>query len=212
MWSAGSARGRRCRRSSVYSARVRHNARFPQFEPHAVLDSRQGWLAHPHSLPRSLRAWLTDQGSLTQRLKSRCAAFRVDPLATGHARPNADEYALLGMVPGHRAYVREVMLLCNDVPVVFAHSVLPLPGLRGGWNGITRLGNRSLGETLFSGHRIARQPLAYRQLRHGHPLYRAAVRRLALDSRSLWARRSVFCLNGHPLLVTEVFLPAIDAP
>ncbi|WP_296813901.1 chorismate lyase [Thiobacillus sp.] len=31
-------------------------------------------------------------------------------------------------------------------------------------------------------------------------------------SSSLWARRSVFCLNRHPLLVTEVFLPTIDTP
>ncbi|HMM46350.1 MAG TPA: chorismate lyase [Thiobacillaceae bacterium] len=174
-----------------------------------MLDSRQGWLAHPLLLPRSLRSWLTDQGSLTRRLKSHCASFRVDPLATGHARPNADEYALLDLAPGQRAYVRDVALLCGGVPVVFAHSVLPLAGLRGGWNGITRLGSRSLGETLFSDHRIERRPLAYRKVGHDHPLHRAAVWRLAANFRGLWARRSVFCLNGHPLLVTEVFLPSI---
>jgi len=26
----------------------------------------------------------------------------------------------------------------------------------------------------------------------------------------MWARRSVFSLNGRPLLVTEVFLPGIE--
>lgn len=176
-----------------------------------MLDSRQGWLARPHSLPRSLRHWLSDRGSLTQRLKARCTSFRVVPLATGMARANADEYAPLGMVPGTRAYVREVMLLCDEVPVVFAHSVLPPAGLRGGWDGITRLGSRSLGEALFSDHRIERQPLAYRTVRRGHPLYRSAAGQQAATVSSLWARRSVFCLNGHPLLVTEVFLPAIDA-
>jgi len=176
-----------------------------------VLDSRQGWLAHPHSLPRLLRCWLSDRGSLTQRLKSRCASFRVVPLVTGLARPNPDEYALLGLVPGTRAYVREVILLCDEVPVVFAHSVLPQDSLRGGWNGITRLGSRSLGEALFSDHRIERQPLAYRNLRDSHPLFRAAVAQQPLSTRNLWARRSLFCLNHHPLLVTEVFLPAIDA-
>ncbi|HRK79498.1 MAG TPA: chorismate lyase [Thiobacillus sp.] len=176
-----------------------------------MLDSRQGWLAHPHSLPRSLRSWLSDHGSLTQRLKSRCASFRVAPLAVGMARAHADEYALLGMTPGSRAYVREVMLLCDGVPVVFAHSVLPPAGLRGGWSGITRLGSRSLGEALFSDHRIERQPLAYRRVRRDHPLYRATARQQAVSARSLWARRSVFCLNSHPLLVTEVFLPAIYA-
>lgn len=190
---------------------LRHNAVFPYCELHAVFHFRQGWLAHPHSLPRPLRHWLSDRGSLTQRLKSRCASFRVVPLATGLARPNPDEYALLGLAPGTRAYVREVMLLCNEVPVVFAHSVLPHTSMRGGWNGITRLGNRSLGEALFSDHRIARQPLAYSQLGQDHPLMRSISGQHILDVSRLWARRSVFCLNAHPLLVTEVFLPAIDA-
>jgi len=178
----------------------------------AVHDSRPGWLVHPFSLPRSLRTWLSDRGSLTQRLKLHCASFRVVPLATGLARANADEYALLGMAPGTRVYVREVLLLCNEMPVVFAHSVLPPAGLRGGWNGITRLGSRSLGEALFSDPRIERQPLAYRQVQRDHPLYRAAARQQTVAASCLWARRSVFCLNRHPLLVTEVFLPAIHAP
>jgi chorismate--pyruvate lyase len=135
----------------------------------------------------------------------------VVPLATGLARPNPDEYALLGLAPGSRAYVREVMLLCDGVPVVFAHSVLPHAGLRGGWNGITRLGSRSLGEALFSDHRIERQPLAYRNLRNDHPLFSAIAGQQTLAVSSLWARRSLFCLNRHPLLVTEVFLPALDS-
>ena len=173
--------------------------------------SRQGWLVHPHSLPRSLRHWLCDKGSLTQRLKARCTDFRVVPLATGLARPNLDEYALLGIAPSARAYVREVLLLCNGVPVVFAHSVLPYPSLRGAWNGISRLGSRPLGQALFSDHRIQRQPLAYRSVPPDHPLFLAITRQHALYDNNLWARRSVFCLNKHPLLVTEVFLPAIDA-
>ncbi|MEW6416310.1 MAG: chorismate lyase [Pseudomonadota bacterium] len=176
-----------------------------------MLDSRQGWLAHPHPIPRPLRAWLSDHGSLTARLKTRCAAFRVLPLRIGIARPNPDEIELLGLRPGMRAYVREVLLLCNEVPVVFAHSVLPQSGLRGGWNGITRLGTRSLGEALFNDHRIERQPLAYKAVRRGHPLFDRIAPPHA-QARALWARRSLFCLHHHPLLVTEVFLPAIETP
>lgn len=73
------------------------------------------------------------------------------PLETGLARANADEYVLLGVAPDTRVYVREVLLLCNEVTVVFAHSLLPSAGLRGGWNGITQLGSRSLGEAADSG-------------------------------------------------------------
>lgn len=133
------------------------------------------------------------------------------PRATGHARPHVDEIALLRLAAGKRAYVREVMLMCGDTPVVFAHSVLPLTGLRGGWNVVTRLGSRSLGEALFRNPRIVRQTLAYRRVRRGHPLHRALAACLPGVPRQLWARRSVFSLNGHPLLVTEVFLPAVES-
>lgn len=173
--------------------------------------SRQSWFDHPHALPRTLRDWLCDKGSLTERLKARCSHFRVVPLTTGLARPNQDEYGLLKLRPGVQAYVREVLLLCNDVPVVFAHSVLPYPSLRGAWNGISRLGSRPLGEALFNDHRIRRRSLAYRKVRPDHPLFRALVQHHALPDRTLWARRSVFCLNAQPLLVTEVFLPEIDS-
>ncbi|MGV8990293.1 MAG: chorismate--pyruvate lyase family protein [Thiobacillus sp.] len=173
--------------------------------------AKSSWLAHPHTHPLSLRAWLSDKGSLTQRLKSRCETFRVVPLTTGLARPNPDEYALLGVAAGTRVYIREVLLVCNDLPVVFAHSVLPYPSLRGGWNSVSRLGNRPLGEALFSNHRIHRQPLAFRHLHREHPLFRTIARHLDLTVNNLWGRRSVFCLNQHPLLVTEVFLPAIDS-
>lgn len=179
------------------------------FKP--VLHSRQGWIAHPHPIPRPLRSWLSDHGSLTQRLKLACTSFRVVPLTIAIMRPNPDEYALLGISPGAWTYVREVMLLCDGVPVIFAHSVLPRAALRGGWNGITRLGSRSLGEVLFSDHRITRKPLTYRQIRASHALFRTIAKQLPLATNSLWARRSLFCLNAHPLLVSEVFLPRIDA-
>lgn len=177
-----------------------------------MLDLRQGWIAHPLSIPRPLRRWLSDRGSLTRRLQARCREFRVAPQFTAHARPHPDEVSLLGMRLRERAYVREVLLVCDGAPVVFAHSVLPLAGLRGGWHGIGRLGSRSLGEALFSNRRIVRQTLAYRRLRANHPLYRAAAAHLPTAAGSFWARRSLFCLDRHPLLVTEVFLFAIDTP
>lgn len=177
----------------------------------SVSQSRQGWLARPYPIPRPLRSWLSDHGSLTQRLKSACTAFRVVPLTQAIMRPNPDECALLGIPPGTWAYVREVMLLCDGMPVIFAHSVLPPAALRGGWNGITRLGSRSLGEVLFSDHRITREPLTYRQIRADHALFRAIAKQLPLATSRLWARRSLFCLNAHPLLVSEVFLPRIEA-
>lgn len=173
--------------------------------------ARQSWFDHPHAMPRTLRRWLCDRGSLTARLKAHCSRFRVVPLATGLARPNLDEYALLNLRVGTLAYVREVLLLCDDVPVVFAHSVLPFSSLSGPWHGIAWLGSRPLGEALFNDHRIRRRSLAFRTLRPEHALFRTLARQRPIHATTLHARRSVFCLEREPLLVTEVFLPEIDA-
>jgi len=172
---------------------------------------QRGWLNHPFRIPREVRHWLSDKGSLTRRLRSRCSSFRVQPMATGLSRPNQDELGVLGIRSGTRAYVREVQLICGGLPVVFAHSVLPISSLRGGWNGVTRLGTRPLGDALFNNPRIRRMPLVYRCLRPAHPLYRGVQRHLPVEATRLWARRSLFCLKGRPLLVTEVFLPGIQA-
>ncbi|NDP49432.1 MAG: chorismate lyase, partial [Sulfuriferula multivorans] len=74
----------------------------------------------------------------------------------------------------------------------------------------TRLGSRPLGEALFNNPRIQRKALVFRKLTPRHPLFRRIDRYQTQATRVLWARRSLFCLNGRPLLVTEVFLPAID--
>jgi len=196
-----------------------HNARFPmdsavsasRHVPLRYTQLRHNWLAHAFRVPRALRNGLSDRRSLTRRLQAHHADFRVQLLARGLMLPFHDETEALHVRPTTRAYVRDVLLMGDGQARVFAHSVLPHPSLRGGWNGITRLGSKPLGEALFTNPRIRRLGLTLRRIDARHPLYRAARRHTGLTARYLWARRSVFCLNGQPLLVTEVFLPAIDA-
>jgi chorismate--pyruvate lyase len=154
------------------------------------------------------RHWLTDRGSLTRRLQLLCPRFRVERLMQCMARPNQDEYALLGLYPGHNALVREVLLKDADQPLVFAHSIIPLAGLRGPWAALSGLGNRPLGAALFSNPRIGRLALEFKRVDRRHSLYRDAARHVAEPPRALWARRSLFSLENQPILVTEVFLPA----
>ena len=110
------------------------------------------------------RTWLTDHGSLTRRLQARCQAFRVNRLVQMRQRPCRDEFAPLALTPGRFAWVREVLLLDADTPLVFAHSVMTLDGLRGPWAGLTGLGNRPLGAALFADPRVQRHPLEARRL------------------------------------------------
>ncbi|KON81368.1 chorismate lyase [Azoarcus sp. PA01] len=171
------------------------------------------WIERPpraRVLPR-LRPWLTDPGSLTARIRSRCSVFSVDVLAQRLAVPHPDEAALLGLRRGELAWLREVLLVADGVPVVFARSILPRHNVRGAWVLFHGLGSRPLGAALFADPRIGRRPLACtcldrRDARYHRASTTVAPRRLP---SALWARRSLFALRGRALLVSEVFLPTI---
>lgn len=166
------------------------------------------WLA---TLPghTAYRRWLTDQGSLTQALRRRCPGLRVVRLRQDMGRPNFDERRPLGLRAGRVALIREVLLECDDRPLIFAHSVIPQAGLDGPWRDLSSLGNRPLGAALFSDPAVVRHPLQFRRLDVRHELFRAATRHLPDGPRHLWARRSLFSRQGRPILVTEVFLPEV---
>lgn len=175
--------------------------------PRACLGN--GWLAHAFRAPRGLRPWLCDRGSLTRRLKAHYHRFEVRPLRRGLFPPIHDELRTLGMPRRGVAYVRDVLLVGDGENRVYAHSALPRNGVAGAWNRVTRLGTRPLGEALFADPLVRRHGLAVKRLTPRDTLHRAACRAAGVRAPWLWARRSVFCLAGQPLLVTEVFLPAL---
>ena len=155
------------------------------------------------------RPWLTDRGSLTARIASRCPGVHVRVVFQGMRRPDRDERFLFADGGQARVLVREVFLYCRDTPVVFAHTVVDPRHVRGPWRSVTTLGNRPLGAALFSDPRVERHPLRQRKIGWHHELHRRLSRFVAADPASLWARRSLFRRDDSPILVTEVFLPAI---
>lgn len=158
--------------------------------------------AHEPAAP--LRSWLREPDSLTARCQRHCRLFRVRVLSQGKRRPLADE-ALRVRLP-----VREVLLECDGVPVIFAHSVLSSArsGRLGRWFG--RLGSRSLGSLLFTHPGFRRGPIEFMRIDRHHPLYRR-VCAVAGEAPAFWARRSRHALGAGSVLVTEVFLPAITS-
>lgn len=165
------------------------------------------WCAAPVAAGR-LRRWLTDRGSLTARLERHAGRIAVKVLFQGRRRPNADEMFLFAGRTS-QVMVREVLLLHGATPLVFAHTVFDAAGLRGAWRGVSGLGNRPLGAALFADPRIARYPLRQKKLARRHPLYRGAAAQLPRPPAALWGRRSIFAAGKSPILVSEVFLPAV---
>lgn len=156
---------------------------------------------------RPYRDWLLG-GSLTHRLRGLCPDFRVTVMAEGAAPAAVDEAAWIGLSRRRHAMTREVFLHCGPIPVVFARSVFPAAGLRGPWRFLRGLGHRPLGEELFKRPGIGRRVIGVAGLRPGHSLYGKAWGAAPGPAR-LWARRSLFVSKGVPLLLTEVFLPAV---
>lgn len=176
---------------------------------------RTRWLKQPMQ-SGAYRTWLIDPGSLTQRLKAKSQHFNVRALRLNRGKPQIDEANILKIPQQQLALLREVLLLDQQQPLVFAHSVLPDRSMRGAWLGLSRLGNKPLGAALFSDPQVTRTPLQYKKINRQHALYRQAIKHLETPPLALWARRSVFQLNSafnrHVIMVTEVFLPNILEP
>lgn len=173
------------------------------------LCNSSSWRTQLIGVHGAARGWLTDQGSLTRRIIEHCPQFSVRHLRQHSGRAGLDEAAMCGLSATPMALLREVFLYCRDTPVVFAHSVLPRSSLRGAWTKLGKLGNRPLGAALFANPCVRRAPLAFKRLGARHPLYQRACAQLDQRPPYLWARRSLFGLQGRRILVTEVFLPTL---
>ena len=172
------------------------------------------WQPHVLALnaPPAYVLWLTAGGSLTARLKAHSHAFRVQCLHQRTARCLSDEAAAIGMRHAGRVWEREVLLRCDNTPVVFGHTVVPMSATAADWPLFSSLGERSLGSTLFYDPLVQRGALEFARLRPGHPLAQRARAALGVaDSAILYARRCLYRRRQGTLLVTEVFLPSVLA-
>jgi chorismate--pyruvate lyase len=171
------------------------------------------WHVHVNAVNASpqMQDWLTDRSSLTCKLIEHCRHFRVQRLQQKRARCLVDECGAVGLSRRLLVQEREVLLRCDEVPVVFAHTIVPLSATAADWPFFSSLGERSLGTTLFGDPQVLRGKLRYARLHATHPLAQraCAAAQLHLNGTSLFARRCLFKRKNGLLLVTEVFLPAL---
>ncbi len=173
------------------------------------------WRCRTHlfatTIPESIAGWLFDPSSLTARIIASCAGrFRVEVVSQRWQRAYRNETQRLGVPAQQIALVREVYLYCNDIPWVFARTVIPRHTLSGEQKHLAHLGARPLGAVLFADPHMHRDPIEVACLTVQHRLYSKAIARLATDPGQIWGRRSVFYLTNKPLLVNEIFLPTMQ--
>jgi chorismate--pyruvate lyase len=171
------------------------------------------WHDHANAVNPSpqMRDWLVDRDSLTGKLIDHCDQFRVQRLRQQRARCLMDEYAAIELPHRVNVHEREVLLRCDDVPVVFAHTIVPLTATASDWPFFSSLGERSLGTTLFGDPQVLRGALQFARLYNTHPLAQRARTAVSMHSSDmpLFARRCLFKRKNGLLLVTEIFLPTL---
>ena len=139
-------------------------------------------------IPEKVLFWIRDDQSLTQKLKKRYSDFRVEVHKQEELEIYNHEINQLGNE--EQFIVREVFLCGDNNPVVFARSVIPINTKT---ESIMKIGNKPLGEILFTDSSIIREPIE-----------------ITLHN-DIWGRRSVFIMNSSRILVSEFFLEKIYA-
>lgn len=172
------------------------------------------WFDHDHLNARhcrgALREALTCPGSLTMHLSRHCPeAITLNVLAEQWQTPIADDISGLQVDDHETLFVREIHLACGDQPLVYGRSLFPRSTYARCRPRLRKHGERPLGEWLFSDSRIFRLFTQIGNIRRHSQLYKLALTGFARRPKTLWGRRSVFIIDGHPLLVLEIFLPPL---
>jgi chorismate--pyruvate lyase len=185
-----------------------------------LLHSIPHWVKSDHAsllhLEQRVNGWLLDSSSLTQRIKDYCechklGSFRVRVINQSMAFPSHDERFRLNIKNRRYALIREVVLYCGDLPLIYARTVIPSATLTGPQKQLASLGAKPLGAFLFSQPELQRDAMEVVVLQPGQQLFDLAVKHSAHKAEHINARRSIFRLQNKPLLVAELFLPTLFA-
>jgi chorismate--pyruvate lyase len=155
-----------------------------------------------------VRPWLIGKGLLTLRMKAVCDerfSLRLVDQWTGLL--GAAHKSALGSADNAGLF-RDVELCCGEQVWVFAQTIMPDSTLCAHpW--LAELGDSALGETLSDLSGVERSSYEYAWLPVEDSVTARALRDAEIKPAGLWARRSRLSLRGAPLLMHELFLPAI---
>lgn len=151
------------------------------------------WVHRKHyALNEQEKYWLRGNHSLTKQLIANSNTFEVAVLNEAENTPIPHEAEKLGIVESKTAKIREVELICDGVPAVYARSVIPLAALEGTGLELDNLGNQPLGHLLFKQAKV--------------DLETRDVAKIVVNEEPRWARRTTYRFNHQDILVSEFFL------
>jgi|ERR1700761_3969653 len=160
------------------------------------------------SIEPHLRPWMTGKELLTVRLREACGArYALHLVDQWTGLLTATHQSVLRSEDSAGLF-RDVELCCGENVWVFEQIVIPDSTLCvHPW--LAELGESALGETLADLSGFERAPYEYAWLPAEEQVTTRALRDAQITPAGLWGRRARIALRGAPLLVQELFLPAM---
>ena len=169
------------------------------------LENRQGLR---HKLPDNVQSWTYESGSLTRRLRSYYGdAVAVKVLLQRWNKPFLSECRLLKLSEHRYSLTREVLLHVDGKPLILARTIIPASAIKIVKSNLSHLGNRPLGEVIFSYPKLERIAMDV-ALINPSTWAQPAIAEANID-QPIWGRRTVYAIAHKQMLVSEFFLPEV---
>ena len=158
-------------------------------------------------LSANLRKCLLNTGSLIKQLEhSSSNKISLSVEAQSWRKPRPEESKLLAVRSGGYSLIREIFLTCNDLPWVYARTIIPPCTLLGAKR-LAYWGKQPLGDYLFSNKLIYRNNIEIAGVKISNIPYQPIYNLDIDEGNLLWGRRSIFNIRNKPLLLIEFLLP-----
>ncbi len=161
-----------------------------------------------HCLPENIKSWVYEPGSLTQRLRDYYGnKVAVTVLAQYWHMPFLSESRQLRLSAHRYVLIREVLMHANGKPLLLARTTIPQKTIKVAHRNLAHLGNRPLGEVIFSYPDLERVAM---DITHIQPdAWTPQILSMVDMNPPAWGRRTVYAIQQRTMLVSEFFLDEI---
>ena len=158
------------------------------------LKQKSSWISHSEMMKKvikdSIKSWLIENGPITKRISAK-EDFELNLIRDEIGEVDEIEKRYLGKSIGD-IKVREVILLGNKIPKVYAKSLIPVKTIEKGFSKLGNLGNMPLGDILFEKDIFNKIDVMYSSFSH--------------KSKIFWGRKTKYSVKNLPFSVMEIFL------
>ena len=158
------------------------------------LKQKSSWITYKEMLNKvksdSVKSWLTENGPITKRISVN-EDFELSLIRDEINKVDETDKKYLNNEVGD-IKVREVILLGNKIPKVYAKSLIPVDTIEKGFSKLGSLGTKPLGDILFEKDIFNKTDTIYSTFSD--------------EVNIFWGRKTKYLVKNLPFSVMEIFL------